>query len=338
MASGTVASSFAAGLIDYAASRGVGRARLMARAGVAADELEAPEQRVSLAKYMLLMRAAAQLSGDPAFALHFGEEVDIREMSIAALLGQSLGSAMEAFEVVNRYARLDADVEIDGGNRLELVSSAGKLWLVDRRANPNSTPELTESAFARMVSAGRRVGMEMPLREVHVTHAAPAYRQEYERVFGVPVVFASHWNALGMDEGAMAQPIALQPAYAGRILSQRADALLRDLDAARSTRGQVETVLRPLLRGGAAGVASVAGKLGVSRQTLYRRLRAEGTTYEQVSQELRLELARDYLADGKLSVVEIGYRLGFADGPSFSKAFKRWTGSSPAAQLGKRRP
>ena len=337
MAGGTVAAGFAKGLIDYAASRGVERARLMACAGVTADELEMAERRVSLDKYMLLMRAAARLSGDAAFALHFGEEVDIREMSIVALLGQSLGSVMEAFEAVNRYARLDADLDTDGGNRFELERSAGKLWLVDKRTNPNATLELTESAFARMVSAGRRAGMEMPLGEVHVTHAEPTYRQEYERIFGVPVIFGSRWNALNLDDGAMAQPIALQPAYAGRILAQRADTLLRELDASRSTRGQVEAVLRPLLRCGKASVASVAGKLGVSRQTLYRRLQAEGTTYEQTLQALRLELAGDYLADGGLSVAEIGYRLGFADGPSFSKAFKRWTGSSPAAQLGRRR-
>jgi AraC-like DNA-binding protein len=336
MAGGTVAAGFAKGLIDYAASRGVDRARLMACAGVTPDQLDMAERRVSLDKYMLLMRTAARQSGDAAFALHFGEEVDIREMSIVALLGQSLGSVMEAFEAVNRYARLDADLDTDGGNRFELESRAGKLWLVDKRANPNATPEMTESAFSRMVAAGRRAGMEMPLREVHVTHAEPTYRQEYERIFGVPVVFRSGWNALNLDAGAMAQPIALQPAYAGRILAQRADTLLRDLDAGRSTRGQVEAVLRPLLRGGRSNVAAVARKLGVSRQTLYRRLQAEGTTFDQVLQALRLELAGDYLADGTLSVTEIGYRLGFADGPSFSKAFKRWTGSSPSARLGRR--
>jgi AraC-like DNA-binding protein len=337
MAGRTVAAAFAAGLADYAASRGVDRARLMACASVAPAELETAEQRVPLDKYIRLMRAAADLSDDPAFALRFGEEVDIREMSIVALLGQSLGSVMEAFEATNRYARLDADVETDGDNRFELVREAGKLWLVDRRANSNATPELTESAFARMVSAGRRAGIAMPLRAVHFTHAEPAYRQEYERIFGVPVTFGSRWNALNIDDGAMAQPVALQPALAGRILAQRADSLLRDLDAGRSTRGQVETVLRSLLRNSTASVASVAAKLGVSRQTLFRRLRAEGTSYERLLRALRQELARDYLADGTLSVAEIGCRLGYADGPSFSKAFKRWTGSTPSAALGRGR-
>ena len=333
MAGGTVAASFAAGLVQYAASRGVERIRLMAQAGIAAAELETAERRVRLDQYLRLMRTAAILSGDAAFALRFGEDVDIREMSIVALIGQSLGSAMEAFDAVNRYARLDADVETDGPNRLELVHSAGWLWIVDRRAHPNAAPELTESAFARMVSAGRRAGIEMPLKEVHMTHPEPAYRREYERIFRVPVIFGSRWNALGIDSGAMAQPIALQPAYAGRILAERADALLRDLDSARSTRGQVEAALRTLLQNGRADIASVAARLGVSRQTLYRRLRAEGTSYEQVLRVLRLELARDYLADGARSVAEIGYSLGFADGPSFSKAFKRWTGSSPTAHL-----
>lgn len=331
MARGTVAAAFARGLIDYAASLGVDRDRLLASVAIAPDDLEPPERRVPLDQFVRLTRAARELSGDPAFALHFGEAVDLREMSIVALLGQSMETAMDAFAAVNRYASLDADLETDGPDRFTLVGKGGKLWLVDRRTNPNATPELTESVFARMVSAGRRVGMNIPLREVQVTHPDPGYRHEYERIFAVPVAFDSDWNALAIDPGAMSRPIALQPAYAGRILAERAEALLRDLHSSRSVRGEVEAALRPLLAGGEVTVERIATRLGASRQTLYRRLKAEGTTFEQVLQGLRLELAEASLADRTLSIPEIAFRLGFADGPSFSKAFKRWTGTSPAA-------
>lgn len=331
MAAETVAAAFAKGLIDYAVSRGVARAPLLAVAGLSPGDLATAEQRVPLERYVLLMRAAKSLSADPAFALHFGESVDIREMSVVALLGQSLGTAMDVFEAVNRYARLDADVATDGPARFVLVPRSGGLWLVDKRMNPNAFPELTESAFARMVSAGRRVGMDAVLRQVEVSHAEPPYRSEYDRIFGVPVSFGCGWNALRLDPGAMAQRIALQPALAGAILSDRADALLGDLDAVRSARGAVEAALRPLLPARKAGIAAVAREIGTSRQTLYRRLKAEQTTFEQVLAGLRLRLARDYLADGTLPVAEIAYRLGFADAASFSKAFKRWTGSSPGA-------
>jgi AraC-like DNA-binding protein len=74
---------------------------------------------------------------------------------------------------------------------------------------------------------------------------------------------------------------------------------------------------------------TIAGKLGMSRQTLYRNLKAEGTTFEQVLDELRHQMALNYLSGKKVSVNEAAYLVGFSDPAAFSRAFKRWTGSSP---------
>jgi AraC-like DNA-binding protein len=73
----------------------------------------------------------------------------------------------------------------------------------------------------------------------------------------------------------------------------------------------------------------IARQLGVSRQTLFRRLKAEGITFEKVLDELRHTMALKYLRDKKLSVNETAYLVGFSDPAAFSHAFKRWTGSSP---------
>lgn len=331
MAGASVAARVANGLIDFAVGEGVRRDPLLSAAGLSSGQLDTPDGRIPFAAYVRLMRSASQLCGDPAFALHFGEAVDIREMSIAALLGQSLGTAMDVLGAVNRYASLDIDVETEGDLRLELVPRAGKLWLVDRRSAPNAFPELTESAFARMVSAARRIGLEMPIRELHVTHPEPGYRSEYERIFRVPVRFGSDWNALALESGAMAQPIALQPAYAGDIIAARADSLLEQMRGAKTTAGAVQHALQSLFGEGKPSAAMIARKLGLSRTTLYRRLKAEGTSFDDILRSTRIERSRELLADGQLSVEEIGQRLGFADGPSFSKAFKRWTGSSPGS-------
>lgn len=329
MAGVSVSARLANGLIEFAVGRGVRRGQLLTAAELTAGQLEKPDEHLPFETYVRLMRSAACLAGDPAFALHFGEAVDIREMSIAALLGQSLETAMDVLGAVNRYASLDIDVEIEGDCRLELVPRGGKLWLVDKRAAPNAFPELTESAFARMVSAARKIGLEMPIREVHVTHAEPTYRSEYERIFRVPVRFGRDWNALAIDSGAMAQRIALQPAYAGGIIAARADSLLKQMRDAETMSGAVREALHSLLKDGKPSAATLARELGLSRATLYRRLKAEGMTFEDIFMSTRLELARELLADGTLSVEDIGQRLGFADGASFSKAFKRWTGSSP---------
>lgn len=73
----------------------------------------------------------------------------------------------------------------------------------------------------------------------------------------------------------------------------------------------------------------IAGKPGLSRQTLFRKLKAEGVTFEKVLDELRHRLALYYLSGQKVSVNETAYLVGFSDPAAFSRAFKRWTGCSP---------
>jgi AraC-like DNA-binding protein len=73
----------------------------------------------------------------------------------------------------------------------------------------------------------------------------------------------------------------------------------------------------------------IAKKLGFSRQTLFRRLKVEGATFEKVLDELRHMLALHYLSGEKVSVNETAYLLGFSEPAAFSCAFKRWTGFSP---------
>ncbi|HEX9931999.1 MAG TPA: helix-turn-helix domain-containing protein [Allosphingosinicella sp.] len=96
-------------------------------------------------------------------------------------------------------------------------------------------------------------------------------------------------------------------------------------------RKAVEERIEPMLATGGIRIAEVARGLGLSRQTLYRRLKAEGVTFEELLDGLRRRLALRYIRDEGLSVKETAYRLGFSDPAAFSRAFKRWTGSSPTS-------
>ena len=99
-------------------------------------------------------------------------------------------------------------------------------------------------------------------------------------------------------------------------------------------RREVEAKLAPLLPGGAAGIDAVARTMGVSRQTLYRRLKEEGFTFEHVLDDLRRRLATRYIGREGMSAKAAAYRLGFSDPAAFSRAFKRWTGRSPSDYRG----
>ena len=96
-------------------------------------------------------------------------------------------------------------------------------------------------------------------------------------------------------------------------------------------RKEVERHAERLLPSGAVRIERVAREMGYSRQTLYRRLKAEGTTFEALLDDLRRRLALRLVREPGLSVKEIAYRLGFSEPAAFSRAFKRWTGRAPRA-------
>jgi AraC-like DNA-binding protein len=330
MAESTIAAGFARALMELAVSQGADRKKLAERSGIAPAELEDQDNRIPYAKYVALMRAGQEI--DPALALHFGEAFEITDLSIVGLIGQACETVADAFAQLGRYNRLMIDVAVEGPGEERLVLSrvGGQLWLVDTRRNPNDFPEITEASFARMVCMSRHLGRADIIKEVHVTHPAPAYRAEYDRVFPMPVIFESDRNALLMtDDSWMTQRLAQAPRYVFGVLSAHADSLLKELENSKTTRGRVESLLLPLLHTGDVSMDKIAGRLGLSRQTLFRKLKSEGTSFEKVLDELRHRLALDYLRGRKVSVNETAYLVGFSEPAAFSRAFKRWTGTSP---------
>jgi AraC-like DNA-binding protein len=327
----TVAAGVVRALLEFAVTKGARRETLLERSRLDPSGLEDRDQRVPFARYVALMRTAKELCRDPAIALHFGESVPVSEISLGSVVGAYSDSMAEGIALANRYAPLTVEVDVIGsGDRFAFERGAGEIWVIDRRENPNDFPELTESAFARMVCASRvAFGDNSFLKTVHVTHAEPSYRAEYARIFRVPVVFSSHRNALLADDSwlALAPPSPSRPIF--DVLKAHSEAQLERLESSKSIKGRVEELLLPSLSNGGARMSAIAGQLGLSRQSLFRNLKAEGATFEAVLDGLRHRLALRYLDGDGLSVKETAFQLGFSEPASFSRAFKRWTGTSP---------
>ena len=325
----TLAASGVCAFMEFAISRGASRQTLMQRAGIKPALLRDRDNRVPFSRYVALVRAGQELCKSPALALQFGEAVDCSEIAVPVGGTTSFDDAVARG---NRYARLTVEVESVGNtDRFGLVRENGQLWMVDRRANPNDFPELTESGFARMVCSLRRLaGDARIIKALYVTHAEPSYRAEYDRIFRVPVVFSSDKNAMQIDETLLARcRFPSTSKYATDVLNEHAERLLQRLDSVQSTRGRVEKLLVPILHTGAANVDTIAGELGLSRQTLFRKLNAESVTFQQVLDQLRHKLALHYLTADKASVRRTARLVGFSDATAFSRAFKRWTGVRP---------
>ena len=334
----TIAAGYPKAFLEFAVSRGANRATLLERSHLCLDDLENPEGRFPLTTYIALMKAGIELCKEPALSLLFGEAVRLQDISIVGFLGETLSNVESGPAMMNRYARLALDPD-DGGNAdaIELVREGGDLWLKSTIGAYIDNPLLTESAFARTVCGVRARWSSIPdlarltfPKAIRFTHKEPSYRAEYDRIFGVPLFFGSNMNALLLDEEFLKVSLPRANPHLSKALTARAEELLKSLESSKTTRGEVEKLLTANLQSGAASVDVIARQLGVSRQTLFRRLKAEGVTFEKVLDELRHRMALKYLEDRKLSVNETAYLVGFSDPAAFSHAFKRWTGHSPA--------
>jgi AraC-like DNA-binding protein len=180
-----------------------------------------------------------------------------------------------------------------------------------------------------MVAGTRQFGTTPFVSLAEVTHADRGTGAELERALGAPVRFGAARNALRVCAEWQEYRVALYPRYAFGLFCADADRLLGELDAAQSVAGQVERAIVPVLHTGTVSAEAIARQLGYSGQGLYRALRAEGQTFEELHAALRHRFALGYLAQGRASLKEIAYLLGYSDVSAFSRAFKRREGAAP---------
>jgi AraC-like DNA-binding protein len=108
-----------------------------------------------------------------------------------------------------------------------------------------------------------------------------------------------------------------------------ADQLAKIPSSARFSQ-RVRACILSMLPLGGLNADTVAAQFSMSSRTLRRRLQQEATTYQEILDDVRAELARHYLTKEKRGIDEVAFLLGFSDPSAFTKAFRRWTRQTPA--------
>lgn len=339
----TVAAGYPKALLDFAVSKGADRQTLIERSQICLDDLKDQDRRIPLANYLALLNAGIELCNEPALSLLFGEAVRLQDISLVGLIGVAFENIESVRQQANRYTPLGLDADDGTAEPLQFVRENGDVWIKFNGDIYVDNPLLLESGLARAICGARELQRSIPAfahvqfpKAIRFTHAEPSYRAEYDRIFGVPLFFDSHMNALLIDEAILNMKLPRTNPYLSEVLSARAEELLKSLEMSKTTRGRVEALLIPILHTGEASMDTIAGKLGLSRQTLFRKLKAEGITFEKLLDELRHQMALYYLNRKKVPVNETAYLVGFSEPAAFSRAFKRWTGSSPSTYFADR--
>ena len=169
---------------------------------------------------------------------------------------------------------------------------------------------------------------------------------EFARFFGCPAEFGRT-----VDQGAASDTLEFSNAAVTAPLLTADPTLLKTLEpfcdvgakarrtASNTLRAAVEKEVEKLLPHGKAQKRTVARAFGMSTRTFSRTLAVEGTTYEEVVDQLRRSLALQYLKEPGMSLSQITWLLGYEGSTSFNHAFRRWTGHSPSvARRGKPLP
>lgn len=354
--SGSVSAGYLSGIVSFAAACGADRSALLAAVGLDNDMLTQAETRLPLAMLPRLFDVASRALGDHAFALRFGVGVPCGELTLASALAAAQPEAKEgdgprtlrdALDGLNRYASLGVHFgDALSGDRYRFTDDTDGVWLEDLRPcrDGYAWPALTESVFARFATGIRRRGGEQIVRALEVTHDEPCdavHRAAYEHVFRVPVRFGAPRNALCLDPAFLERPLEPLASTVQTVLERHAQSQLRRLGqthAAGTWTARVQQVLRHALANHEehpsppVSVHDICRTLAMSRQTLHRRLRNEGTTFAALYDRVRCEQAETLLQRHGVTVSAVAARLGFSEAAAFSRAYKRWTGQRPGAK------
>lgn len=320
--------SFVRNVIFYAASRGVPVDSLCKAANFPAERLATPDDMVGGDTLERVWQAAIAATGDPDLGLHMGEAFQPAALGLlgfAMLSSQTFG---EALEKLTRYWNLISNATALRSRRdgdavsLELIvlDLPGNFLVANRHPVESSLSAVTALSVSL---TGRR----LPFLDVASTYSAPAQTREYERIFGRRPRFNAEANCVAFAAQALGWPVAhANPAMLEGFERQIQQRLAAD---PLTSRDRVRAELAKSLRGDLPDLAGVAKRLGVSGRALQRDLQKEQTTFRQVLDDLRKELARDYLAEVRHSITDISFLLGFSEPSVLHRYFRRWFGMTP---------
>ena len=288
------------------------------------------EARITSGELERLMNAAAAYTDDAYFGLHQGQMTDFADMGILGYVMMHSGTVAEALTAYRRYNDLlcsgfNLDAETDRSSDLVRV------LLFTQHGGPLSRhcAEDMASSMHRMI--GGLASKPVQLHAVSFVHEAPASADmaPYARVFGVEPSFGQAVNALVMSKEVLDYPVLYSDprllAMFKELARETQDGLLEHAKLSRQIWGWIKSSLPTFL----PTLRQTAERFDMSERTLQHKLQGEGTSYHELSAQLRKEVAMSYLQKPEYSMADIAYALHFSEPSAFQSAFRKWTGLTP---------
>jgi AraC-like DNA-binding protein len=311
---------------ELAANRGWDADELMRSAGMSPMLLGHGRSRVTAAQVSALIQRLLRTTDDELLGL--GSSPVPR--GTLALLGYALLGAHDLKDALTRLAKVQRAVP--GIPPIHVGRDNGNTALtIDISQITHPLDVLIDTLLAavhRMM--GWATKSRIRLARVDIPHPHQANVDDYDIIFGAPIVFCTAQPALIFPTTVLSAPIMREPAEWDAFLRNAAERILSRRDYAVSLADRVRRILGQGLSGHWPTADEVAERLAMSQETLRRRLREENTSMTNIREDLLRDTAVVALADSQETIAALSERLGFSEPSAFTRAFRRWTGSSPS--------
>lgn len=304
---------------------------LLVAQGIDAALFEDPENTIPFADMGQLLNACVLQTGCPHFGLLIGEHVGIESLGVVGRLASvapNLGGALRSLIL---YLHLH-----DRGAIPSLWVCADKAILAYTVYQPDVTgvDQIYDGALAITHNILRTLaGPGWKAAEIRFSRARPGDPEPYRRMFRTRLIFGAAYSAIVFPAACLERPLGgANPQTQQRIMAEIA---ALEAHGAGDLVAQLRRVLRRILIAGpgpgSTSLQQIASLFAVHRRTLNRRLKARGTSFRELIDASRYDIARQLLRDTRMPIVEIATALEYADAAAFSRAFQRWSGSPPSA-------
>ncbi|WXL27319.1 AraC family transcriptional regulator [Ectopseudomonas mendocina] len=322
----TTSSSWASGIVAALEYDGLDVRSLFAQLGLDYSALSNPDARFPQDAMTRLWQLAVEVSGNPAIGLNMAKVLRPSSFNVVGYALMSSRNLREGIIRLVRYQRIIAE-----GADISFVPAVDgyEIRLAVHGDRIPAARQSTEASMAYYVAFCRWVtGKPLRPRYVRLMGAAPKDLAPYDKVFQCPITFNADHYVLVFETADLEAPLPSANEALAQLHDRFAGDYLARFAGSRVTH-QVRQVLCRLLPQGEPKRETVSQALLLSERTLQRRLQEEGTSYQQLLDDTRRELAVQYLDQVSLTLLEISYLLGFSDPSNFFRAFRRWFDATP---------
>jgi AraC-like DNA-binding protein len=317
-----------AAIISIVESKGHVLSDILANTQIDQAILDNPKSRLSYTQLIILCQNVLSITQEPWLGLEIGRRLNVNQLGMLGYALMSSATIRHALVLAQKYHPI-----IDPAFAFIINSDEKETFISINPQLPLKGLQrfVCDNFIASFINFGTFLtGQKLSPQRIHFNFPAPenSHTQKYAQEFSCEVVFDQPRTEFVIKNDVLDIPLVLADEAAARMAEDQCANILERVGI---KDGVVHRVRKVLLSqpGHYPDIEAVARQMATSTRTLSRTLQDIGTSFQKILDEVRQEIAIEYLTQSSLPVEEIALLLGYNDASNFRKAFKKWTKNTP---------